>query len=137
MEIDKIIYHTTREINNIEDKLSIATIFIFCYNLNSKKFSQLLYTKDHELFISELNNEFINYDVDFTIRLNDKNVRNCFFKTLNEVIKKYDDNGYYNALFNNDPFAIVIDEIVNHDFSIKNFIEEKKKISKQLKINFF
>ena len=44
MKIEKIIYDTTRGIYSVEDKLSIATIFIFCWKLSSKYFAELLYT---------------------------------------------------------------------------------------------
>lgn len=132
MEIEKIIYDTTRAIFNVEDKLRIATIFLFCYNLNAKKFAELLYTDDCDRFIKKLGEEYKHFEVDFTIKLNDKNIRECFYKTLYKVKEKYDDNGYYKALYENDPFALVIDEIVNYDFNSIQFKKLTKKIAKQL-----
>ena len=43
MKIEEIIYDTTRGVLNLEDKLSIATIFLFCEKLGSKKLAELLY----------------------------------------------------------------------------------------------
>ncbi len=114
MKIENIIYETTRGIYSIEDKLSIGTIFIFCWKLSSKLFSELLYTDNHEEFVSKLNSLYKNYDVDFSIRLHDKNVRDCFFKTLEKVKEIYDANGFFKALHEEDEFAVVVNEITNH-----------------------
>ena len=132
MEIEKIIYETTREIYSVEDKLSIATLFIFCYKVSSIKFSELLYTKNKSKFIDELNNHYKNYEVDFKIRLDDRNIKNCFNKTLEKVIQKYDDNGFYKALFEKDPFALVICDIVNYNFDRLEFKKLVKNINQQL-----
>jgi len=132
MEIEKIIYETTREIYSVEDKLSIATIFIFRYKVSSIKFSELLYTKNHKKFIQDLNEYYKEYEVDFNIRLEDRNIKNCFTKTLQKVIQKYDDNGYYKALFEKDEYALVIDSIVNYNFDQIEFKKLVKNINKQL-----
>ena len=55
--ITNIIYQTTREINNVEDKLRIATIFLFCDKVGSVKFAELLYCDDKEKFVNDLQNE--------------------------------------------------------------------------------
>ena len=55
MDIQAIIYQTTREVFNLDDKLRIATIFLFCEQLGSEKLSRLLYCDDHAKFIQELN----------------------------------------------------------------------------------
>lgn len=130
MEIEKIIYDTTRSIYSVEDKLSIATIFIFCWKLSSKSFAELLYCKNHSKFIEGLNHQYSKYEVDFSINLTDKNIKECFYKTLEKVKEKYDDNGYYQALFEGDEFALVINDIVNYNFdevgfknTMKNFIK--------------
>lgn len=136
MQIENIIYDTTRAIFNVEDKLRIATIFLFCEKLNAKKFAELLYTEDHERFIKDLGNEYEKYEVDFTIKFSDKVVKECFYKTLQKVKEKYDDNRYYKALFENDPFAIVIDEIVNYDFDSVEFKKFTKGVAKQLELAF-
>jgi hypothetical protein len=136
MQIEKIIYNTTRNIYNVEDKLSIATIFLFCYNFSSKLFSELLYTDDHGKFIDKINNEFKEYDVNFTIRLNDKNVRICFIQALEKVKKKYDANGYHKALFDKDPFALVIGEMVSYNFDAAKLKKFTKGIAKRFKFNF-
>lgn len=120
MEIENIIYQTTRNIYSIEDKLSIATVFIFCWRWNAKAFSELLYTADHEAFIERLNQEYSSYDVDFSIRLSDKNVRECFYATLKEVKVKYDSDGFYKALFEGDEYALVIENILNYNFKQMN-----------------
>ncbi|AWW31864.1 hypothetical protein DN752_17950 [Echinicola strongylocentroti] len=115
MEIENIIYETTRGIHSVDDKLRIATIFIFCWKLNNKKFAELLYTANHTKFINNLNNEYSNYQVDFTIKLTDKNIKDCFYKTLEKIKHKYDKDGFYKALFEGDEFAVVIDQIVNYN----------------------
>ena len=134
MQIEKIIYDTTRGILNVEDKLRIATIFLFCEKLSSKTFAELLYTDDHKGFIQELESSFSKFDIDLSIRLPDKNIRECFNKTLDKVKEKYDDNGYYKALFENDPFALVIDDIVSYDFNAIEFIKKAKIAARQLEM---
>jgi len=132
MNIEKIIYETTRTIYSVEDKLSIATILLFCYKLNSKTFAELLYTSNHEQFISELNKKYSEYEIDFTIKLQDKNIRECFYAAIERV--KYDDNGYYYALFIGDEFALVIAEITNFDFDKLKFKKLQKVLKKQIKL---
>lgn len=132
MEIEKIIYETTREIYSVEDKLSIATIFIFCYKVSSVKFAELLYTKNKSKFIDELNSHYKSYEVDFKIKLDDRNIKNCFNQTLEKVIRKYDDNGYYKALFEKDEYALVIYSIVNYNFDQIEFKKLVKNINQQL-----
>ena len=129
MEIEKIIYQTTREIYSVEDKMSIATIFLFCEKISNKLFAELLYTDNHENFISKINVEYSEFDVDFSIRLTDANVRNSFYKTLEKVKEQCDNDGYYKALYNGDEFAIVIDEIISFDM-------KKKFTIKQMQLNF-
>ena len=125
MEIEKIIYNTTREIYSVEDKLSIGTIFIFCYKFSGFKFAELLYTDDHKGLINNLSEEFLDYEVDFTVRLEDKNINSCFHKTLEKVREKYDSNGYYKALFEGDEYALAVNELTNYKFSS---IEIKKNL---------
>jgi hypothetical protein len=136
MNIETIIYETTREIYSVEDKLRIATIFLFCNQLDSLTFAELLYTDNHEQFIEKLGNSYKEYDVDFTIRLNDRNVRNSFLKTLEKVREKYDDNGYLKALYEGDEYALVINEIVNYDFDAVQFKKFTQGIAKQLQLAF-
>ena len=136
MNIEEIIYHTTREIYSVDDKLSIATIFLFCEKLDTKLLAELLYTNDHRLFIEKLNQKYSEYEVDFSIRLGDRNVRNCLNLTIARVIEKYDQDGYYKALFEKDEFALVIDEIVKYNFNkleIKTFTQ---RIKSQLSFDF-
>jgi hypothetical protein len=134
MEIEKIIYETTREIYNIEDKLKIATIFLFCEKLSRVKFAELLYTKNHIEFIDNLNQEYQKFDVDFTIRFNDKNVNSAFYKTLMKVIEKEDSNGFLKVLHEKDEFAIVIDNILETNFSEFEKICFLRNIGEQLKL---
>lgn len=128
MKIENIIYHTTRDLLNIEDKLRIATLFLFCSRLGSKKLSELLYTDDHQSFIANLNSEYASYEVDFEIDLHKRDVKNAFYKTLEKVKEKWDQNGYLKALFEGDEFALVICEIVNYDFDKVEF----KKLTNQI-----
>lgn len=136
MEIENIIYDTTREIYSVEDKLRIATIFLFCNEKDSKLFSELLYTKNHIKFIDSLNSKYQEYEIDFSIRLEDRNVKNSFYKTLEKVKEKYDSDGYYKALYENDPFALVIYDIVNYDFDKVQFKKFTQKIATQLSFAF-
>ena len=126
--ITNIIYQTTREINNVEDKLRIVTIFLFCDKIGSEKFAELLYCDDKEKFINDLQNEYKHYEVDFFINFSNINVKRAFEKTLEEVIKKEDASGYYKALFEKDPFALVIQEIINYDLNHKELVNFKNRI---------
>ncbi|MDO9554544.1 hypothetical protein [Rhodonellum sp.] len=134
MEIHKIIYDSTREILNVEDKLRIATVFIFCEQIGIEKMSELLYSKNHAKFIEDLNNEYLEYEVDFTVNLNDLNVRNSFFKTLEKVKKKVDSDGFLKALFEGDEYALAICGIVNFKFDKFEFRKITKKIADQLSL---
>lgn len=117
MNIDSIIYDTTRPILNVEDKLSITSLILFCYELGSKVFCKLLYTDNHEDLISELSEEYSDYKIDLSIRLDDKLVSDCFKNTIDKVREKHDSNGYLKALYEGDEFALVICGIVNTDIS--------------------
>ena len=121
MNIDDIIYETTRGIYSIDDKLGIATIFLFCQKLSNKLFAELLYTDNHENFLAQMNQKYSKFKVDFTIILNDKNVNNSFYTTLEKVKRKYDNDGFYKALFKGDEFALVVDELVNYNFDKVGF----------------
>ena len=136
MEIENIIYDTTREIYSVEDKLRIATIFLFCNEKDSKLFADLLYTKNHVKFIDSLNAKYKEYEIDFRIRLEDRNVKNSFCKTLEKVKEKYDPDGFYKALFENDPFALAVYDIVNYDFDKFQFKKFTQKIATQLSFSF-
>ena len=132
MKIEDIIYDTTREVLNVDDKLRIATVFLFCQMLGSKMLSQLLYTKNHIDFIEKLNIDFADYEVDFTINFANPNIKNAFFNTLEKVKEKWDSNGFLKAISEGDEFALVICEIENYDFSLKNFKKTAKKVATQL-----
>jgi hypothetical protein len=109
--IEDIIYDTTREVLHLEDKLRIATIFLFCQQQGNERLSQLLYCEDHESFISDISDEYSAYEVDFSINLKDKNVKNAFSKTLKKVKEEWDPSGFLKALHEGDEFAIVIHEM--------------------------
>lgn len=134
MEIEKIIYDTTREVLNIEDKLRIATVFIFCDRLGSEKFSQLLYCKNHSQFIEDLNREYLDYDVDFTVNFSNSNVKNAFYKTLQKVKERYDPDGFLKAISEGDEYALVICQIVNYEFDKVELKKIKKKVQTQLSL---
>ena len=119
MKIEKIIYDTTRGIYSVEDKLSIATIFIFCWKLSNKHFAELLYTDDHLIFIEKLSKEFSEAEIDLSIRLHDKNVKDAFYKTLEEVKIKYDSNGFFKALYHQDEYALSIEKIIQNLSTLK------------------
>ena len=136
MDLHKIIYDTTREVFNLDDKLSIATLIIFCQKIGSIKFAELLYATNHEKFISDLTAEYKHYDVDFTVNLKNTNVKSAFYKTIEKVKTDCDSNGYLKALHEQDPYALVIAGIVNHQFDKLKFTKMKANISRQLTFNF-
>lgn len=136
MKIEQIIYDTTRGILNIEDKLSIATLFLFCEKLGTKKLAELLYNEDLEQFIYDLQDEYSSYDVDFSIRLNNKNVHDAFFKTLEKYKLKNDSNGFLKAVYNEDEFAMVICDIINYRFDKIEFNKFTNNLFEQLSLDF-
>ena len=136
MKIEQIIYDTTRGVLNIEDKLSIATLFLFCEKLGTKKLAELLYNDDLEQFINDLQDEYNEYDVDFTIRLDKKEIHDAFFKTLDKYKEKNDSNGFLKAVHNKDEFAIVICDIVNYRFDKIEFKIFTNNLAEQLSIDF-
>lgn len=129
MNIEEIIYRTTREIYSVEDKLRIATIFLFCEKIGSLKLSELLYTDNHIKFIEEITKEYNAYDVDFSINFSNPNVKSAFYKMLDEVKKQVDNDGYLKALYEKDEFALVIDKIVNYNFNVFEFRQFQKQLS--------
>ena len=132
MKIEKIIYETCREVLNLEDKLKIGSIFLFCDKLGSKELSGLLYAKDHNEFIQNLNNEYAEYEVDLLIDFKNPNVKSAFFKTLEKVKKEYDKDGFLKAISNGDEFALAILDITSFDFDKIAFKKETKSLKKQL-----
>ena len=136
MKIEPIIYQTTRGLYSLEDKLSIASLIIFSYKLGNEKFSQLLYTNNHKNYIDNLQFEYKEYEIDFSIKLYDKQIKDCFIKTIEKVKEKYDSDGYLKALFEKDEFAIVIEGIVNYNFDKVEFKSIAKNIKSQLSLIF-
>jgi len=136
MRIEDIIYDTTRELLNVEDKLRIATVFIFCEKLGSEKLSQLLYSTNHSAFIEELNNEYADYEVDFTVNFSNPNISSAFYKTLEKVKEKWDADGFLKAISEGDEFALVICEIVNYQFDKIELKKITKQVTIQLSLNF-
>lgn len=136
MNIHKIIYDHARNLINIEDKLNIATIFLFCFKLNSVKFSELLYTENHELFVEELNYFYKDSEIVFNLNLKDAQIKKSFLNVLAEVIKKEDADGFYKAVFEKDEYALAICNIVNYNFDEIEFKKFTKNLSEQLKFEF-
>jgi hypothetical protein len=136
MKIEQIIYDTTRGLLNVEDKLSIATLFLFCEKIGTKKLAELLYNDDLEQFIDDLQDEYSGYDVDFSIRLENRNIHDAFFKTLDKYKDKNDSNGFLKAVYNKDSFAMVICDIVNYKFDKIEFKKFTNNLSKQLSLDF-
>jgi len=117
LKIEPIIYETTRDIYSLEDKLSIASLILFCRKLGSKTFSQLLYTKDYSGLIADLSEEYKDYDVKLTIRLEDPQIKNALIKTIEKVREKEDADRYLEALYEGDVYAVEIEELVNYSFN--------------------
>ena len=113
MEIEKIIYQTCRNITNVEDKVSVSSLFLFCYGKSSSLFAELLYTSSHIDFIENLNLKYSDYDINFSVRLEKEDINEAFLDTLGKVKEKYDENGFYKALYDGDEFAIAIEGIIS------------------------
>ena len=131
MKIEKIIYHTTRELNTVQEKLDITTVVLFSYKYDDKVFADLLYSKDKEKFVrrleKEVNLEGIKWDIDFTR----KEVLNALLSTIEEIKKKYDDLGYYKALHEGDEFAKVAYEMHKIFNKVGNIPELVTNIKKE------
>ena len=136
MKIEPIIYETTRGIYSVEDKLSIASLILFSWKLGSRTFCELLYTTDYPKFIADLSSEYKNYDINLKVKLENKQIENALIKTIEKVREKYDDNGFFKALYDGDEFAIVIDEIVNYNFDKMELKKFTKSVNKQLTLLF-
>lgn len=126
MNIDKIIYETCRELVNMEDKLGIATLFLFCYQYSTDTFSELLYCENKKDFLSKLNGHFKPMDIYFDVNLDNRNVSNSFNKTITEVIKQEDSNGFYKAVFHKDEFALACVEASESFKIFKNNLKLNK-----------
>jgi len=134
MKIEPIIYETTRFVDRLEDKLSIATLVLFSWKLGNKTFCELLYTKDLEDFIFNLSQEYKEYDIQLEVRLQDKQIKEALVKTIEKVREKYDSDGFLKALYEGDAYAVVIDEIVNYNWNTKEFNTFFKNLKDNLKI---
>ena len=134
MKVEDIIYQTTRELINLEDKLRIATLFIFCESIGTRKIAELLYCDCFQTFIDNLSEDYKNYGVDFIIRMEDKNVSNAFFKTIEVYKEKNDKTGFYKAVYENDPYAIAILDIVSDKLDKLDILKVSNKINKQLSL---
>jgi hypothetical protein len=131
MKIEKIIYETTRNLLNLEDKLAIAKIFLFCEKLGSKKIAELIYTNDPEKFINDLEQEYIDYEIDLKIRFDNRDVKNAFNFTTDMYITANDYDGFLKAVYENDPYALAICEITNTYFDkmeAEHFAKNLKKL---------
>ena len=136
MNIEPIIYETTRGIYSVEDKLSIATLILFSWKLGNRMFCKLLYTNDYEKFISDLTCEYKSYDINLKVRLEDKQISNALVRTIQKVREKYDQDGFLKALYEGDEFAMEIDKIVNYDFSAISFKKIAKDVNEQMELMF-
>jgi hypothetical protein len=131
MKIEKIIYDTTRNLLNLEDKLAIAKIFLFCEKLGTKKIAELIYTNDPEKFINELEQEYIDYEIDLKVRFDNRDVKNAFNTTINRYRFVNDPNNFLLAVYHKDPYALAICEITNTFFDeieAGKFLNNLKKL---------
>lgn len=136
MKIENIIYETTRGVFNIEDKISISTLFLFCWQSETEDFAEVLYTSRPDVFIKELNERYKSFDLDFSIRLSDKSILEAFKLTQTKVAEKYDKDGFYKAVFDKDEMAIAVIDIVNSMSKFK-LPEVKKRIETAIQMQLF
>ena len=136
MKIEQIIYETTRNVLNLEDKLSIATIFLFCEQIGTQKIAELLYNDDIEQFIDNLQDEYSAFEVDFSVRLDKRDIEDAFFKTLEKYKEKNDSNGFLKAVYEKDPFTLVICDISNYNFNAISLVRFQSKI-KDIQLKLF
>lgn len=118
MKIEPIIYQTTRGLYNMEDKLSISSLVLFCWKLGGEVFAELLYTDNYDSLINKLTDKYENYDIDLSIKLEEKQIRECLIKTIEKVRDKCDADGYYKALYEKDELAIMVNEITSCAFAL-------------------
>lgn len=111
MKIEPIIKDTTRFLYSIEDKLSITSLVLFCYKSGSLIFSELLYTSNHEKFISDLELKYKDYEINLKVNLADKEVKKALIKTIEVLREKEDTDNYFKLLYDKDPFAIMIEKM--------------------------
>lgn len=86
--------------------------------------------------IENINAKYSEFEIDFSIRLSDRNINNCFYRTLEKVKEKYDSDRFYKALFENDEFALVIYGIMNYNFDKVKFKRFTQKVATQLSFSF-
>ena len=106
-----IMNDTARFVTSVEDKLSIATIILFCYAKGTVMFSELLYCDDKEAFIKKLNRKYKDYEIDLSVNFNRQNVKKALLDTIEKVKEKEDKDGFHKAVFEKDPFALACVEM--------------------------
>lgn len=124
MNIHDIIYEKTRDISNIETKIKIATIIIFCLEHSAEYIAELLYTKNYESLLTRIRNE--NHDIDVYLNLDDRNTREAFVATVEAVRSKSDEDGFYCAVYEKDEFALAIIGILNATEMFKAELKNKQ-----------
>jgi hypothetical protein len=129
MKIEEIVYDTAREVFDVTGKINIATIFLFCYQKGAVEFAELLYCEDKEAFIKSLNEQYKEYEIDFSINLQDRNIKSAFHKTIEKVKQVFDKDGFHKAVFKKDDMALAVVDLTQHPiFNKKDLkIEDFKK----------
>jgi len=118
---------------DVTGKINIATIFLFCYQKGAMEFAELLYCDNKEEFIKSLNEQYKEYEIDFSINLQDRNINSAFHKTIEKVKQVFDKDGFHKAVFERDEYALVIAKMTKHpifnkkDLKIEDF---KKQLNK-------
>jgi hypothetical protein len=120
MNIEKILYDTTRELREAQEKMRIATVFIFCQKTSSAIFAELLYCENPQKFVENLAKEqFESFELDLAIDFDNQNMKNAFLKTREAVKNQEDKNGFLKALYEKDDFALVIEGMVKKTKKLK------------------
>ena len=107
-KIEEIINHTGRNLINIDEKVFLASMFIFAYGYSTKEFAEILYS-DYEKYIENIHNRPIfEYLGDIEYLFRKKEFKEAFIETQKKCIEKYDEDNLYKAVLEGDEYALSI-----------------------------
>ena len=110
-KIEDIIYHTTRGVIGVTDKLDVAVLFLYAFKHSMEALAELMYSKNTQSFIDKHNKILSDYGISLNVNMKDSSIREAVNLTIKDVRKHWDDEGFYKALYDRDPFAIACLEV--------------------------